>query len=62
MLVSNMTVHNMHATVLACTHSNSLHSVLGLGYSHIGTKVNTAAAHALQPASRKNRCGLDVGL
>ena len=43
MLVSNMTVHNMHATVLACTHSNSLYSVLGLGYPHIGTKVNTYA-------------------
>ena len=39
MLVFNMTVHNMHATVLACTRSNSLYSVLGLGYPHIGTKV-----------------------
>ena len=41
MLVFNMTVHNMHATVLACTHTNSLYSVLGLGYPHIGIKVNT---------------------
>ena len=44
MLVFNMTVHNMHATVLACTHSHKLTvhalcSVLGLGHPHLVTKV-----------------------
>ena len=39
MLVFNMTVHNMYATVLACTHSNSLYNVLGMGCTHMVTKV-----------------------
>ena len=52
MLVFNMTVHNMHATVLACTHSHKLTvhalcSVLGLGHPHLVTKVNTLARSAL---------------
>ena len=46
MLVFNMTVHNMCATVLACTHSNSLYSVLGLGYPHMVTKVISRSAKA----------------
>ena len=62
MSVFNMTVHNMYATVLACTHSNSLCNVLGMGCTHMVTKVNSFALTPEQWSACRALLGQDLVL